>query len=68
MQFWPYPSCKCILRVLLLPVLMTAAKGKNAVEWLAEPLVELLAHQNVNVLNLLSTLICHVSEIFIHFG
>jgi hypothetical protein len=47
---------------------MTAAKGKNAVEWLAEPLVELLAHQNVNVLNLLSTLICHVSEIFIHFG
>ena len=38
---------------------MTAAKGRNTVELLAEllaePLVELLAHRNVDVLNYIST-------------
>jgi hypothetical protein len=38
---------------------MTAAKGRNAVELLAEslaePLVEPLAHRNVDVLNYIST-------------
>jgi len=33
---------------------MTAAKGKNAVEPLVDPLVQSLAHQNANVVNSLS--------------
>ena len=49
-RFWPYLSCKSILHSLLLSILMTAAKGKNAVE----RLVQSLAHQNANVVRYFS--------------
>src|ERR1700676_52442 len=62
MLFWPYPSCKSILHSLLLSVLMTADKGRNAVEPLADPLMQSLAHLNVNVVNLIILAFLDVSN------
>jgi hypothetical protein len=61
MRFLPAPNCKLILHSLLLSVLMTAVKGRSAVELLAEP----LALRNAHVVNFLS--LCSYVKLIVKF-